>query len=71
MTDTTHFGLDRSTVRRAGLLAVFVVAASLLFVQPELSARGLGWVGIALQVPFIVIIIWSLIEDFRHLRAQG
>ena len=69
MAEPTTLGFGRSEVREKGTLAMFVLAASLLFVQPWLAQRGLAWLGIVVMLPLALFVVWSTIEDIRTIRA--
>ncbi|GGM52583.1 hypothetical protein [Haloarcula argentinensis] len=70
MTETTIFGIDRSSVRTAGWPAAVLVGIIVLFVEPWLQNQGLGAVAIALYVLLLPVIAWSLFEDIRHWRER-
>ena len=69
MTEPTALGLKRTEVREKGTLAMFVLAASLLFVQPWLARRSLAWLGIVVMLPLALFVVWSMIEDIRAIRS--
>jgi len=62
--------IDRTTVRRLGTALAFVVIGIAVFVQPALSERGFGAVGIAVQVALALVVLWSLALDVQALRVD-
>lgn len=63
----TLIGVDYRTARRAGLVAVIVVVVNSFVLEPRLQAAGLGVLALLIYAVAVPVVLWSLLEDFRHL----
>ncbi|SER21109.1 hypothetical protein SAMN04489841_3296 [Natrinema salaciae] len=59
------FGMDRGTVRRAGVIATFVLFV-LFIVEPQVTGP-IGEILLVAYVLLVGIVLVSLVEDFRYL----
>lgn len=65
----TKIGLDRRTARVAGTVAVIVVIATAMVVEPRLQASGYGYAALGIYAVSVPVLVWSIIEDVRRMRT--